>query len=238
MEAKVLLVDDTIDPPKVPSRALGADFRRYIPLPVEVRRAPERDLPRSIEGYSHIILSGSKTSILEDAPWIEELSKLIRSAIDARVPLLGVCYGHQMIARVLGGKSAVRRAPKAEVGWYEIDIVQKISLFDGLNQKKIPVFQSHFDEVVTPPPYAVVAARSERCAVQAYALPGNLVFGVQFHPERNFEEGEEAIDFHIKKRTSTEVLRRRPVGNREDFARTITQIAETIFGNFAKCRRT
>src|SRR5688500_2745913 len=114
---KVLIIDNNIDQDCWGSQ----DIRRLATLAsgatVYVRRAPQGDLPPSPKGFDRIIVSGSKTSILDDSAWVGDLIEFVKKAVNYHKPYLGICYGHQILARALGGKELVRQASEAEFGW-------------------------------------------------------------------------------------------------------------------------
>lgn len=193
MTPKVLIVDNRLDPPFG-----GDDLRRYLNLvPTEVRRAPDGDLPKDLSRYSHIVLSGSRMSCLSQDPWVKNLEQVIGTAIDCNIPLLGVCFGHQLIARAIGGIKILSKSQKPEFGWVPVAKTTGASVrprgpFLNLHQH-FHVFASHFEEVVQLPNELELVAANERCAVQAFQHKSKPVFGVQFHPERNVVEGERSI---------------------------------------------
>ena len=127
-----------------------------------------------------IIITGSRASCYDDASWIQELHEVVK-AIHARgIPTLGICFGHQLIARALGG--VVRPSGLYEEGYCEITLssdAEKHLLFQGL-PKNIYVYQSHGDVVTMMPPTGWTLALNDFC-LQAYAV-GSFVC-VQFHPE-------------------------------------------------------
>lgn len=181
---KILIIDNTIDLDSWGSHDLAAVVRSVaVGSTIEVRRAPARDLPENPAVYSHIVVSGSKTEIAEEASWIDEHDAFLKRAIDREVPTLGVCYGHQALARVLGGKRIVGPSKTPEVGWAKIEILSDDPLFDGLNRTFYSAVR-HFDEVYEIPSGAEHLARSERCAIQAFRMSNRKVYGIQFHPER------------------------------------------------------
>src|SRR3954454_12000081 len=96
---KILIIDNNIDRDSWGSSDLCRLTRGFPGATVYVRNGPESDLPPHPAQYDKIIVSGSKTSAMSEEPWIEELTDFIRKAIDLRKPYLGVCYGHQMLAR-------------------------------------------------------------------------------------------------------------------------------------------
>jgi GMP synthase (glutamine-hydrolysing) len=132
--------------------------------------------------------------------WVLDLLELIKKITAKGVPLLGVCFGHQLIARALGSDQNVRRSETPEFGWCEIiktEAKTKYALLAELPQSFYS-FQAHFEEVAQLPAGFVVLATNERCGIQAFAHQSLPVFGVQFHPERNVEEGQLSIA-HRKK---------------------------------------
>ena len=186
---KILIVDNNIDKPW----GLCGDFRRYLDGEIIVRRGPQSDLPLNPQTFTHVILSGSKTSCLDSSPWTIELMQFVRETVDANIPLLGVCYGHQIIAKSYGGEAVVRRSELPEIGWVEVRQTKPHPLLEGL-PPKFHTFQSHFEEVAHLPTGFVNTAESDRCAIQAYYHAKKPVYGVQFHPERNAQEGQCSID--------------------------------------------
>jgi GMP synthase (glutamine-hydrolysing) len=190
---KVLIIDNNIDPDSWGATPLRRMAALAEGATVYVRRAPHEDLPSSPTAFDRIIVSGSKTSATEDAPWIDSLHRFIRSSVDHGVPFLGVCYGHQMLCRALGGKPAVRRGERAEFGWTKIERTEtRSSLLEGIPQTFYS-FSAHFDEVASLPQGMRLLARSQACAIQACELEGKPVFGIQFHPEKNADEGEHLL---------------------------------------------
>jgi GMP synthase-like glutamine amidotransferase len=194
---RILIIDNSIDPDSWGSAELCAMARLATGATIHVRRAPHGDLPSNALDYDRILISGSKTSVEEEAPWIDALDELIRRVVDAGKPVLGVCYGHQSLNRALGGRKLTRKASRGEFGWGEIERVDLDSgrgspLLEGL-PRKFHTFQWHNDEVSSLAPGMRLLARSEICPVQACELKGKPVFGVQFHPERGVERGERSL---------------------------------------------
>ena len=139
-------------------------------------------LPEPLE-FKGILITGSLASAYSDEPWILRLAGWIRRHALGGVPVLGVCFGHQILARAIGGR--VRRMPGGmELGTREVrltDAGKTDWLFNGVPD----VFacqQTHNDEVEIPPPNATILAFNAHCPVQAFAI-GRHIRGVQFHPE-------------------------------------------------------
>lgn len=125
------------------------------------------------DGVGHVLLLGSEWSVHAptDPEALDRELALACSARAAGVPVLGLCYGAQVLARALGG--SVRPSPVPEFGLVMVESTDPDLVAAG------PWCAFHTD-VMEPPPTAEVVARNG-CGVQAFALPG--ILGVQFHPE-------------------------------------------------------
>jgi GMP synthase (glutamine-hydrolysing) len=122
-----------------------------------------------------IILSGGQASVYDpNAP------KYDPKIFELGIPVLGICYGMQLMAHLLGGK--VARAEKAEYGRTELRVLDDSDLFAGLNPQLI-CWMSHSDVVLEPPKGFKVTARTNNAPVAAMSDPQRKLFGVLFHPE-------------------------------------------------------
>ncbi|AQA04867.1 glutamine amidotransferase [Mycobacterium sp. MS1601] len=124
--------------------------------------------------YDVIVPLGSRWSVYNEelrAGWVGAQETLVRSAVDAGVGVLGVCFGGQLVAQALGG--SVRKAAVGELGWYEISTDTTDLIPEG------PWFEWHSDQF-TAPPGATELARTAR-ASQAFVY--RTALGLQFHPE-------------------------------------------------------
>ncbi len=131
-------------------------------------------LEREAEGASGIVLSGGPGSVWEEShDWAAEW------AVRSGKAVLGICYGHQLLGKVLGGR--VGRAPRPEFGPTPIEVLAGDPLFKGV-PRRFTVWMSHNDAVLEPPPGAEVLARSPGSPVAAMRW-GDRVYGVQWHPE-------------------------------------------------------
>jgi len=118
----------------------------------------------NIREYSALILSGGPRSVSEEgAPTVD------RSVIASGMPVLGICYGHQLIAKLMGGR--VERSSVREYGRTEVEVVADSVLFSGLGKRQV-VWMSHGDVVLEPPPSFRVTAVSETGAIAAMEDPG------------------------------------------------------------------
>jgi len=137
--------------------------------------------------YTHLIISGSVATATQVQPWDQALGDLVRRFVDGRRPVLGICYGHQFLAKVLAGPDHVRRAPRPEFGFLELDLPPH-PLFRGLTRPLMMV--SHEDEVFDLPGEFTVLASSPTCGVHAFQYRDLPVWGLQFHPEYSAVDGD------------------------------------------------
>lgn len=156
-------------------------IQRHLPEQAAVWHALTQP-PPSHDSFDRLIIGGSEISILEDHDWLHREQEFVARAIDDGKPVLGICFGHQMIARALWGKNNVRSAPVAEFGWRTVDLDTNDPLLAGL-PKAPTLYCSHFQEVIDPPAQARVIAESDMCGVHGLALRDKPVWGLQFHPE-------------------------------------------------------
>lgn len=171
-----------------------ADFNRVLTRDLEamgqtcrcLRAAEIRDLSDHSD-FTHLILSGSEASTTVDQPWDQALERLVRGFVDSGRPVLGICYGHQFLAKILAGPGHVRRAKTPEFGWLAPHLGRS-ALFHRLVAPQFMV--CHHDEVFDLPAEFRVLATSKHCAVHAFQFRDLPVWGVQFHPEYGPEEAE------------------------------------------------
>jgi len=147
-------------------RELGV-YSEIVPFSLPLERIRERR-PRAL------ILSGGPRSVYEEgAPRCDP------ALLELGIPVLGICYGVQLMAHVLGGR--VVPSERREYGAARLEVVGESPLFAGL-PREMTVWMSHGDEVQQPPEGFQVLARTER-ALGAIAHPERRLYGVQFHPE-------------------------------------------------------
>ncbi|MFB6163575.1 MAG: type 1 glutamine amidotransferase [Haloarculaceae archaeon] len=162
----------------------GADtrrnFRRELDADLVEFHCPSRDLPATV-GFDGFVVTGSRASVYWDEPWIDETTAWVREAVDAGLPGLGVCFGHQLLADALGG--TVADMGEYEIGYRTVEHDGTNRLLDGVAES-FTVFTTHSDRVVEAPPDATVFAEND------YGIHGfrtDRVFAVQFHPEYDME---------------------------------------------------
>ena len=138
-----------------------------------------------------IILSGGPSSVTAGENYVS--AEIVKKIWDGwSIPILGLCWGHQLIAYALGGK--VEKGVSAEYGLSKIRVDDEDLLFKGV-PREFSAWVSHFDEVAELPPGFVSLAHSETCAVEAMRHNEKRIFGCQFHPEVwHTENGEKILE--------------------------------------------
>ncbi|MBI4912035.1 MAG: hypothetical protein HY823_04800 [Acidobacteria bacterium] len=163
---------------------------RAASLPWSVVGPGEIPRPGEWDRFTHLLLSGSEASALLPQPWEQELRTLVAAWAASGKPGLGICYGHQFLAKVLLGPQSLRRSSTPEFGFVRTRFAPH-PLFEGLGDAFF--FNAHMEEVHRLPEHGRVLAATDRCPIQAVAYgPGPLV-GVQFHPEFDRLQGEEIL---------------------------------------------
>lgn len=144
------------------------------PAPIQTDAGP-------IQSFDGVIISGSQSSVYDDhRPWIQELSRWVDGAIADGFPILGVCWGHQLLAQILGGTV---RGGSYELGYVEVTQEVDDPIWDGI-PNPFTVFATHSDHVVEMPSEAQLLASNET-GVQAFRH--EQVYAVQFHPEYDLQ---------------------------------------------------
>ena len=182
----MLIVDGLIDasvyrPVEQWSRLLGGVAFDAVRLPAE------ESIP-DLDPFTHVLLTGSEARFEEPEPWFDAEADLVCKAADRGLPILGSCFGHQMLVWALSGAQYVRRAPCPELGWISVELLVQDGLLGGF-PNPWHTFSSHLDEVIDPPrPWRALAA-NRSCAVQAIRYGDRPIWGIQPHPETNPAEG-------------------------------------------------
>src|SRR5215470_14692030 len=135
-------------------------------------------LPR-VDAIEAILITGSSAGVYDGFDWIAPLEDFVRTAHEAKVPMVGVCFGHQLVAQALGGV-----ARKSEKGWglgrHVYDVAPGNGLIDGT---RIALAASHQDQVITPPPGAKTILSSDFTEHAGLLYVGGTTLSVQPHPE-------------------------------------------------------
>lgn len=129
------------------------------------------------EEIKGIILTGSLNSVNDKCKWIEDELSFIGDAVNQEIPILGICFGHQLLGKYFG-VNIERKVLKG--GLIEIELVQDDVLFRGITNRMMPV--SHSEHVPTLPKNFELLATSDYCKIQAMKQKDMDVYGIQFHP--------------------------------------------------------
>ena len=188
MKIGVLLTDDVRD-------SLQAEFGRYPGMfrallddeaagpagrfsyaTYDCRQGEGPRAPTECDGY---VITGSRHGVNDDLPWLEPLFARIREIHDAGRPLAGICFGHQALARALGGE--VHKAPAGWLLGLQEWQVRKSAPWMRPSAATLRLLCSCQDQVSRPPPGAEILAGSESCPVALFAVGKS--FAAQGHPE-------------------------------------------------------
>ena len=149
--------------------------RRLRSLGVSVQLVPHTFPLDKVSGAKGIILSGGPNSVYEKGA-----ATMSRKILKLGIPILGICYGMQLLAHLEGGK--VQRSSKKEYGPATLELLQKSRLFEGL-PRSFSVWMSHGDQVAQLPKGFVQTASSTNSSNAAIEDKKRKLYGIQFHPE-------------------------------------------------------
>jgi len=136
--------------------------------------------PPAPSSASAFVITGSSSNVTEQAPWMTRAEPYLRELVTSGTPVLGICFGHQILAHALGGK--VTKNPRGrEIGTVPVTKVTSDPLWAGLGDP-FAANATHVESVVALPPGARLLATTSLDPYAAYAL-GDRVRCVQFHPE-------------------------------------------------------
>ena len=162
---------------------------------VEVILAQKETLPPDAARYSGIIVTGSPSMVSDREPWSEAAAAWLNRAVAHGAAVLGVCYGHQLVAHALGGEVGWHPAGQ-ELGSHLIRLTPEAAghpLLAGLPQE-LPANLAHSQSVLTPPAKARVLAASDHEPYQILAY-SDKVLTLQFHPEFTGTIMQAYVDF-------------------------------------------
>lgn len=173
-----------------------ASLRRYGRFPHWIRVAAGLELHETVavdaehgehlpdvSDYAGVLVSGSAAYVTDRADWSERSADWLREAVHGGTPVLGICYGHQLLAHALGGQVDYNPAGR-ESGTIELSLDPAAGddpLFHGL-PAHFPAHATHMQTVLRAPDGAAVLARSKLDGCHAFRW-GEHAWGVQFHPE-------------------------------------------------------
>jgi GMP synthase (glutamine-hydrolysing) len=189
---QILILKTGITLPKLRSRR--GDFEHWILAGMRVDGGRNRvidvqngsALP-DYEGISGVVITGSHDRVTDHQDWSERTAEWLPGAVERQIPILGICYGHQLLAYALGGQ-VMDNPHGLEFGTVELHLRENARddpLFAGFSTP-MRVHVSHFQSVVELPEGAKLLASSGMDPHQAFVV-GESAWGVQFHPEFDAE---------------------------------------------------
>ncbi len=149
--------------------------RRVRNLGVYADVVPSETPASVLAGRKGLIISGGPSSV--HAPGSPTIDPAL---LASGAPVLGICYGQQLMAHLLGGQ--VKKGEHGEYGFAQLDITSADTILGGIEGRQ-PVWMSHFDTVVKAPEGFDVLGSTETCPIAAIAAPARKLYAVQFHPE-------------------------------------------------------
>ncbi|MFB6271184.1 MAG: type 1 glutamine amidotransferase [Halobacterium sp.] len=152
------------------------NFRRELDADLAEFHVTDGDLPDHAD-FDGIVVTGSRSSVYWDDDWIPALVDYVADCHDAGVPVLGVCFGHQVLAEALGG--SVDDMGEYEIGYRDVERTTDDPIFEGVSET-FTAFTTHSDAVVDLPERAELLAENE---YGVHAFRAGQSVGVQFHPE-------------------------------------------------------
>ncbi len=185
------------------------------------------ELAPALEGWDGVVIGGSAATIVDAPAWHGASVDFVRGLLAAEVPVLGVCYGHQLLAAAVLGDHAVFKRAEPQVGFPTVVRSASDPLLDAL-PPAFSAFLSHEDEVA-PALGLDVLASDPACPVQAVRVPGRRAWGVQFHLEYPLDEVARIAAFREARHPDLGITESAVVGAAVD----TTAHARALFGRFA-----
>ncbi|GAA5235481.1 glutamine amidotransferase [Verticiella sediminum] len=184
-----ILILQTGNPPRAVSErhggfdAMVCEVAGLSPQSVDIVKVYAGERPRAPGAYRAAIITGSPANVTDRLPWSVESAGWIRDAMDVELPLLGICYGHQLMADALGGRVDYNpRGRESGTRWVGLaDAATDDPLLAGM-ESAFPAHFIHEQSVLEIPPGAIVLAANAHDAHQIVRM-GPRAVGVQFHPE-------------------------------------------------------
>ena len=190
------------------------------------------DLPTS-DSIDGVVVTGSAAMVTERLAWSEGLGQWLLACVRDAVPVLGICYGHQLLAQALGGRVGLN--PKGrEIGTVQVErdpVSESDRLFQSM-PRRMTVQETHRESVLVLPPAAVRLAQNAHDPNQAVRF-APMAWGVQFHPEFNARVSAGYLEVRAAEITAEGMdlaLLREGVRDGPDGRQLLAQFAEIVSG--------
>jgi len=156
-------------------------FRPVNPgLTFNIYRVMDGELPEQFDPDALYIIPGSNNAAYDNLPWILSLQEWIRKAVEQQISLVGICFGHQVIAQALGGR-VEHYAGGWGVGIREMEVLDA-DMLPYFPDKKMRLIVNHYDQVTQLPEGAIPLATSDFCRYEGFRI-GHHILTFQGHPE-------------------------------------------------------
>lgn len=168
----------------------------------DIYRAYIKEFPNQMESCDGYVIGGSPASVNAQDEWVSETLNYIRKLYTNRRPMFGICFGHQAIAKALGG-----RVESSQNGWALGSV--KVYFSDHAtwmtNRRDIMrLYAIHNEQVVVPPNGADVLGQTDTCPIASFRID-NHIFTTQHHPEMTAEFMEGVVD-HMERYMDKEII--------------------------------
>lgn len=161
-------------------------------LELAVYHVTDEQLPADVDECDAWLITGSRHGVYDPLPWIEPLKRFLGQAYRRDVPIVGICFGHQILAEALGGK-----AEKSDKGWglgvHRYPVRGQSGWLQGIDGE-LTLNTFHQDQITELPADAEVLAGSEFCPYAVLAYRGSAI-SVQPHPEFSTEYERDLINY-------------------------------------------
>jgi GMP synthase (glutamine-hydrolysing) len=147
-------------------------FAGYSNVEIVCYDAVAGEMPADPSECDAWVTTGSRHSVNQSDPWIADLVSFVQEVAAAGVPFVGICFGHQLLAKALGGSVA-----EADSGW-SVGI-SRVDMADG---ESFRIANSHSEQVVELPQGSTVLGSSDHCPIAVMGVGGTML-GIQGHPE-------------------------------------------------------
>lgn len=168
-------------------------IRPFLREPYEIVNAEFEELPKNLACYSHVILGGSVAPSYE-SKWQNRLYKWLVTLVRTDIPILGICYGHQIIVGRYLGMRYLRKREKENIGWGKITVRTDDPLLGRKGDFWFPFAYHGYELFDLPEDTIEVIASSEKCYVMAYKFRNKNIWGFQPHFEIDRADAIELLE--------------------------------------------
>jgi len=160
-------------------------------LEITVYDLTSDQFPVDLHACDAYFITGSKAGVYEDIPWIHKAKQLVKHIYEAKIPTIGICFGHQLIAESLGGKVVKAEDKGRGLGVQTWQITDKQNWMDGI-PNELSLNACHQDQVIEMPEKSKLFASSDFCPIAGFQTESMLAF--QGHPEFDYDYTKHLVE--------------------------------------------